>query len=80
MSQGVECYSCLPKTAWPPTSANVESAECAEEACKVTVRVTYDYREMKSVVPKGILMKGVGLVVIENWIIEDGRLRYVWAP
>ena len=20
MSQGVECYSCLPKTAWPPTS------------------------------------------------------------
>ena len=19
MSQGVECYSCLPKTAWPPT-------------------------------------------------------------
>ena len=21
MSQGVECYSCLPKTAWPPTSA-----------------------------------------------------------
>ena len=22
MSQGVECYSCLPKTAWPPTSFN----------------------------------------------------------
>ena len=22
MSQGVECYSCLPKTAWPPTSMN----------------------------------------------------------
>ena len=21
MSQGVECYSCLPKTAWPPTYA-----------------------------------------------------------
>ena len=21
VSQGVECYSCLPKTAWPPTSA-----------------------------------------------------------
>ena len=21
MSQGVECYSCLPKTAWPPTCA-----------------------------------------------------------
>ena len=23
MSQGVECYSCLPKTAWPPTCNNV---------------------------------------------------------
>ena len=23
MSQGVECYSCLPKTAWPPTSAEI---------------------------------------------------------
>ena len=23
MSQGVECYSCLPKTAWPPTSVNL---------------------------------------------------------
>ena len=22
MSQGVECYSCLPKTAWPPTSTS----------------------------------------------------------
>ena len=22
MSQGVECYSCLPKTAWPPTSVD----------------------------------------------------------
>ena len=28
MSQGVECYSCLPKTAWPPTCklANIKSA------------------------------------------------------
>ena len=23
MSQGVECYSCLPKTAWPPTWHNL---------------------------------------------------------
>ena len=23
MSQGVECYSCLPKTAWPPTSLSL---------------------------------------------------------
>ena len=25
MSQGVECYSCLPKTAWPPTSKVLEA-------------------------------------------------------
>ena len=24
MSQGVECYSCLPKTAWPPTCTIVD--------------------------------------------------------
>ena len=27
MSQGVECYSCLPKTAWPPTSGQREQLE-----------------------------------------------------
>ena len=27
MSQGVECYSCLPKTAWPPTSWSLEFAQ-----------------------------------------------------
>ena len=27
MSQGVECYSCLPKTAWPPTCAGLFGGE-----------------------------------------------------
>ena len=27
MSQGVECYSCLPKTAWPPTCASNARSE-----------------------------------------------------
>ena len=26
MSQGVECYSCLPKTAWPPTSSGTDES------------------------------------------------------
>ena len=32
MSQGVECYSCLPKTAWPPTSAGFAAALYAARA------------------------------------------------
>ena len=31
MSQGVECYSCLPKTAWPPTFFRVADIEVASE-------------------------------------------------
>ena len=27
MSQGVECYSCLPKTAWPPTCETPEAID-----------------------------------------------------
>ena len=27
MSQGVECYSCLPKTAWPPTCFDAPKGE-----------------------------------------------------
>ena len=35
MSQGVECYSCLPKTAWPPTLTTLlveQNAKLALEA------------------------------------------------
>ena len=28
MSQGVECYSCLPKTAWPSDLKRREKADC----------------------------------------------------
>jgi hypothetical protein len=56
-------------------TAKVEQVECSGEACKVTVRITYDYQQKK-----GIEMKGVGLTVVENWIIENGRLWYMWAP
>jgi hypothetical protein len=55
-------------------TAKVEQVECPGESCKVTVRITYDYQQRK-----GVEMKGVGLSVAENWIIEDGRLWYVWS-
>ena len=32
MSQGVECYSCLPKTAWPPTCTTLISVDGAVTA------------------------------------------------
>jgi hypothetical protein len=50
-------------------SAKVESVECAGEACTASVRLTYDHE----------LKKGVGITVVEHWIIEDRRLRYVWS-
>ena len=34
MSQGVECYSCLPKTAWPPTSGLVHISEVSDTYVK----------------------------------------------
>ena len=38
MSQGVECYSCLPKTAWPPTSEEyIANALSPSKALEVTI-------------------------------------------
>ena len=37
MSQGVECYSCLPKTAWPPTSYIVNFPKKTFNWVKLTV-------------------------------------------
>ena len=36
MSQGVECYSCLPKTAWPPTCQTTVAALRRELEATVT--------------------------------------------
>ena len=46
MSQGVECYSCLPKTAWPPTCKN-ESLEDALRRFKRTVSKTGTLQEAR---------------------------------
>lgn len=49
-------------------SAKVESVVCSEDLCKVTVRYTYDHPQIK----------GVGNVLQESWILEDGVFVYVW--
>ena len=54
MSQGVECYSCLPKTAWPPTYTllclvlvtSLAVTSCAEIQSKVETK-NEDNRELK---------------------------------
>lgn len=49
-------------------SASVEKVDCSDELCKVSVRYTYDHPQIK----------GVGNVLQETWILEDGVYVYVW--
>lgn len=49
-------------------SADIESAACEPEVCKVKVRVVFDHR----------LMKGLSSVVEETWVLEKGQYWYVW--
>ena len=49
-------------------SASVQKIDCTDEVCKVTVRYTYDHPQMK----------GVGNLLQETWILEDGKYVYVW--
>lgn len=51
-------------------TAAVEKTECGAESCQASVRITYDHK----------LMRGVGNTLLENWIIEDGKVWYVWSP
>ena len=51
-------------------TAAVEQIECGAESCQASVRITYDHK----------LMRGVGNTLRENWIIEDGKVWYVWSP
>ena len=46
MSQGVECYSCLPKTAWPPTSkSDIERLLDSKVKLNVWVKVRKEWRD-----------------------------------
>jgi hypothetical protein len=49
-------------------AADLESAVCEPEVCKVKFRVTLDHR----------LMKGLSSEVEETWVLEKGQYWYVW--
>ena len=51
-------------------SADVLSAVCEAETCKVRVNVILDHR----------LMKGIPFELEENWVLEKGQYWYVWRP
>jgi hypothetical protein len=57
----------MSKTAF--RTAAVEKVECSEESCRAWVRITYDHP----------MMKGVGLTMQENWVLEDGKIWFVWS-
>lgn len=48
--------------------AKVDNVDCEAEICKVTLTITYDYRNMK----------GVETLLPETWIIENGSAWYVY--
>ena len=71
MSQGVECYSCLPKTAWPPTFyierqtgvtfADVEGIDEAKDELVEVVEFLKNpgkYQRLGGHIPKGVLLLG----------------------
>ena len=71
MSQGVECYSCLPKTAWPPTSELSDRRvnhpkEVVQEGQWVTLRVIRVEPEKRRL---GLSLKRVthGEYMDEDW-------------
>ncbi len=49
-------------------TAQVKSATCEAQVCRVKMEITYDTK----------LMKGVHSPLDENWIIEKGQVWYVW--
>ena len=69
MSQGVECYSCLPKTAWPPTSvkqglAAYRGMDLFKTSKDSAGRKTWIYPDLVDVTPGGAgLASGAQFVV-----------------
>lgn len=51
-------------------AASIEKIECAEEVCKVNLRVTYDFPPAK--------IQGVVTPLDENWIIDQGQAWFVF--
>ena len=51
-------------------SANILSAVCEAETCKVRADVVLEHR----------LMKSIPFELEENWVLENGQYWYVWRP
>lgn len=49
-------------------AADVKSAACEAETCKVRVEAVLDHR----------LMKGIPMDFEETWVLENGQYWYVW--
>jgi hypothetical protein len=49
-------------------TADVKSAVCEEQVCKVTVDIILDHR----------VMKGIPYQLSESWVLENGEYWYVW--
>ncbi len=54
------------------TSATIESVNCEAEACKVELKVTYDYP-----VP-GKIMRGIQTPLSETWVLDKGAAWLVF--
>jgi hypothetical protein len=54
------------------TSAAIESVNCDAEACKVELKVTYDYP-----VP-GKIMRGIQTPLSETWVLDKGAAWLVY--
>jgi hypothetical protein len=48
--------------------AKVDKVSCEAEICKVEMKITYDYRNMK----------GIETPLPETWIVENGSAWYVY--
>jgi hypothetical protein len=48
------------------TGATIESIACEAEACKVELKVTYDYPV------QGAVMKGIQTPMSETWVVDKG--------
>jgi len=51
-------------------AVTIDKVECAAEACKVTLKLTYDYPPAK--------VTGVVTLLDENWIIDRGQAWFVF--
>jgi hypothetical protein len=54
------------------TAATVESVTCEAEACKVQIKLTYDYPV------QGKIMRGIQTPLTETWVFDKGTAWIVY--